>query len=91
MKLQNINDGWLLFYAMILCSLTVSDKSEPCPSVYLNSVMFHKHHQTSLKATANSTEETVGHPLSILFCLLGLTPFKKVDSLSLDSALLLFL
>uniref|UniRef100_A0A6N2LJT6 RING-type domain-containing protein n=1 Tax=Salix viminalis TaxID=40686 RepID=A0A6N2LJT6_SALVM len=48
-------------------------------SVYLNSVMFHKHHQTSLKATANSTEETVGHPLSILFRLLGLTPFKKAE------------
>lgn len=59
--------------------LGIMDTIQLSISVYLNSVMFHKHHQTSLKATANSTEETVGHPLSILFCLLGLTPFKKAE------------
>ncbi|KAJ6395552.1 hypothetical protein OIU77_020741 [Salix suchowensis] len=59
--------------------LGIMDAIQLSISVYLNSVMFHKHHQTSLKATANSTEETVGHPLSILFRLLGLTPFKKAE------------
>ncbi|KAJ6365476.1 hypothetical protein OIU76_030284 [Salix suchowensis] len=59
--------------------LGIMDVIQLSISVYLNSVMFHKHHQTSLKATANSTEETVGHPLSILFRLLGLTPFKKAE------------
>ncbi|KAL3597627.1 hypothetical protein D5086_009264 [Populus alba] len=59
--------------------LGIMDTIQLSISVYLNSVMFHKHHRTSLKATANSTEETVGHPLSILFSLLGLTPFKKAE------------
>ncbi|KAG5248058.1 DNA repair protein [Salix suchowensis] len=59
--------------------LGIMDAIQLSISVYLNSVMFHKHHQTTLKATANSTEETVGHPLSILFRLLGLTPFKKAE------------
>lgn len=44
--------------------------------VYINSSMFHKSHQTSLKA--RSTDDTVVHPLPTLFHLLGLTPFKKV-------------
>ena len=47
-------------------------------SVYINSSMFHKYQQTSLKAASNSTEESVVHPLPNLFRLLGLTPFKKV-------------
>ncbi|XP_010535657.1 PREDICTED: putative SWI/SNF-related matrix-associated actin-dependent regulator of chromatin subfamily A member 3-like 2 isoform X2 [Tarenaya hassleriana] len=48
-------------------------------SVYINSSMFQKHHQTSLKTASNSTEETVVHPLPNLFRLLGLTPFKKAE------------
>ena len=47
-------------------------------SVYLNSFMFRKHHQTSLKAASNATEESVVHPLPNLFRLLGLIPSKKV-------------
>lgn len=46
--------------------------------VYINSSMFRKHHQTSLKAASNAAEESVVHPLPALFRLLGLTPFKKV-------------
>ncbi|XP_009796533.1 DNA repair protein RAD5A isoform X2 [Nicotiana tabacum] len=45
--------------------------------VYINSSMFHKSHQTSLKA--RSTDDTVVHPLPTLFHLLGLTPFKKAE------------
>ncbi|WRX32263.1 SNF2 [Theobroma cacao] len=48
-------------------------------SVYINSSMFHKYQQTSLKAASNSTEESVFHPLPNLFRLLGLTPFKKAE------------
>lgn len=48
-------------------------------SVYVNSSMFLKQKQTSLKAASNSTEETVVHPLPTLFQLLGLTPFKKAE------------
>lgn len=40
--------------------------------------MFDKHHQVSLKDAANSTDESVFHPLPTLFRLLGLNPFKKV-------------
>ena len=47
-------------------------------SVYLNSSMFRKHHQTSLKAASNAAEESVVHPLPNLFRLLGLIPSKKV-------------
>ncbi|CAI0398124.1 unnamed protein product [Linum tenue] len=46
-------------------------------SVYINSAMFHKFQQTSLKVASSTTEETVVHPLPNLFRLLGLTPFKK--------------
>ncbi|KAK7853707.1 dna repair protein rad5a [Quercus suber] len=48
-------------------------------SVYLNSSMFRKHHQTSLKAASNATEESVVHPLPNLFRLLGLIPSKKAE------------
>ncbi|XVF46843.1 hypothetical protein PTKIN_Ptkin03bG0060200 [Pterospermum kingtungense] len=48
-------------------------------SVYIDSSMFHKYQQTSLKAASNSTEESVVHPLPNLFRLLGLTPFKKAE------------
>ncbi|XP_021732829.1 DNA repair protein RAD5A-like [Chenopodium quinoa] len=48
-------------------------------SVYINSSMFQKHHQNSLKAAANSNEETVVHPLPNLFRLLGIAPFKKAE------------
>ncbi|KAA8550241.1 hypothetical protein F0562_001925 [Nyssa sinensis] len=46
-------------------------------SVYINSSMFHKSHQTSLKAASN--EESVVHPLPTLLRLLGLSPFKKAE------------
>lgn len=48
-------------------------------SVYINSSMFRKNHQTSLKAVTNSTDETVVHPLPTLFRLLALTPYKKAE------------
>ncbi|KAE8037511.1 hypothetical protein FH972_010097 [Carpinus fangiana] len=47
--------------------------------VYINSSMFRKHHQTSLKAASNAAEESVVHLLPALFRLLGLTPFKKAE------------
>ncbi|CAK7329279.1 unnamed protein product [Dovyalis caffra] len=59
--------------------LGIMDTIELSISVYLNSAMFRKHHQNSLKAAANSTEETIVHPLPNLFRLLGLTPFKKAE------------
>lgn len=48
-------------------------------SVFINSSMFRKTNQTSLKAVTNSTDETVVHPLPTLFRLLGLTPYKKAE------------
>ncbi|XP_040369585.1 DNA repair protein RAD5A-like [Rosa chinensis] len=54
-------------------------------SVYINSSMFLKQKQTSLKAASNSTEETVVHPIPTLFQfptlfqLLGPTPFQKAE------------
>ncbi|KAF3622071.1 hypothetical protein FXO38_31500 [Capsicum annuum] len=47
--------------------------------VYINSFMFRKSHQTSLKARNNPADDTVVHPLPTLFHLLGLTPFKKAE------------
>ncbi|GLU19251.1 hypothetical protein SLE2022_355120 [Rubroshorea leprosula] len=47
--------------------------------VYINSSMFHKHHQASLKAASDATEESTVHPLPSLFRLLGLTPFKRAE------------
>ncbi|BAT92035.1 hypothetical protein LR48_Vigan05g172700 [Vigna angularis] len=48
-------------------------------SVFINSSMFAKHHQVSLKDAANSTDESVFHPLPTLFRLLGLNPFKEAE------------
>ncbi|XP_027929635.1 DNA repair protein RAD5A isoform X1 [Vigna unguiculata] len=48
-------------------------------SVFINSSMFGKHHQVSLKDATNSTDESVFHPLPTLFRLLGLNPFKKAE------------
>ncbi|XP_020552343.1 putative SWI/SNF-related matrix-associated actin-dependent regulator of chromatin subfamily A member 3-like 2 isoform X4 [Sesamum indicum] len=48
-------------------------------SVYINSSMFQKSHRTSLKASSNSAEESIVHPLPTLFKLLGLVPFKKAE------------
>ncbi|GLT82070.1 hypothetical protein SLE2022_004830 [Rubroshorea leprosula] len=48
-------------------------------SVYVNSSMFHKQHQASLKAASDATAELTVHPLPSLFRLLGLTPFKKAE------------
>ncbi|KAJ6808547.1 putative SWI/SNF-related matrix-associated actin-dependent regulator of chromatin subfamily A member 3-like 2 isoform X1 [Iris pallida] len=49
--------------------------------VYINSSMFQKHHQTSMKPTSSSLEVSTLHPLPTLFRLLGLTPFKKASFL----------
>ncbi|KAL3530434.1 hypothetical protein ACH5RR_009756 [Cinchona calisaya] len=51
-------------------------------SVYINSSMFQKSHQTSLKAASN--DESITHPLPTLFQLLGLTPFKKAEFTPVD-------
>ncbi|XP_059659342.1 DNA repair protein RAD5A isoform X2 [Cornus florida] len=48
-------------------------------SVYINSSMFRKSHQTSLKAASTSVDESIIHPLPTLFRLLGITPFKKAE------------
>lgn len=47
--------------------------------VHINSSMFRKSHQTSLKARSNPADDTVVHPLPTLFHLLGLIPFKKAE------------
>ncbi|KAB1227332.1 putative SWI/SNF-related matrix-associated actin-dependent regulator of chromatin subfamily A member 3-like 2 [Morella rubra] len=47
--------------------------------IYINSSMFRKHHQTSLKAASEAAEGSVFHPLPTLFRLLGLTPFKQAE------------
>ncbi|KAE9600570.1 putative DNA helicase chromatin remodeling SNF2 family [Lupinus albus] len=48
-------------------------------SVFINRSLFGQHHQVSLKDATNSTDESVFHPLPILFRLLGLNPFKKAE------------
>ncbi|KAI3823284.1 hypothetical protein L1987_04718 [Smallanthus sonchifolius] len=48
-------------------------------SVYINSSILHKSHQTSLKVPNTSVDETSIHPLPTLFRLLGLVPFKKAE------------
>ncbi|KAJ0941256.1 putative DNA helicase chromatin remodeling SNF2 family [Helianthus annuus] len=48
-------------------------------SVYINSSILHKSHQTSFKVPNSSTDETSIHPLPTLFRLLGLVPFKKAE------------
>lgn len=80
---------WIYIYIFIMLYLvgvyTVVDEFTYClqSSVYINSSMFHKHSQTSLKAASNA-EESVVHPLPNLFRLLGLIPFKKVIILLFD-------
>ncbi|KAI3679441.1 hypothetical protein L2E82_51352 [Cichorium intybus] len=48
-------------------------------SVYINSSMLQKTHQTSVKVPTNSIDETSIQPLPTLFRLLGLVPFKKAE------------
>ncbi|KAI3716560.1 hypothetical protein L1987_67522 [Smallanthus sonchifolius] len=48
-------------------------------SVYINSSILHKSHQTSLKVPNASVDETSIHPLPTLFRLLGLVPFNKAE------------
>ncbi|XP_077235884.1 DNA/RNA helicase protein isoform X2 [Tasmannia lanceolata] len=48
-------------------------------SIYINSSMFRKHYQTSLKSVRNSTEDSAVLPLPTLFRLLGRDPFKKAE------------
>lgn len=48
-------------------------------SIYINSSMFQKSQQMPLKASSNSTEASIVHPLPTLFKLLGLIPFKKAE------------
>lgn len=47
--------------------------------VYINSRMFRKCEQISLKVASNSVDESLVHPIPTLFRLLGLTPFKKAE------------
>ncbi|OWM68962.1 DNA repair protein RAD5A isoform X2 [Punica granatum] len=60
-------------------TLSIMDTVLLSLSVYINSSMFCKQHHTSLKATLNSADESVVHPLPNLFRLLGLTPFKRAE------------
>ncbi|XP_023768797.2 DNA repair protein RAD5A [Lactuca sativa] len=48
-------------------------------SVYINSSILHKSHQTSVKVPTSSVDETSIQPLPTLFRLLGLVPFKKAE------------
>ncbi|KAI3523337.1 hypothetical protein L1887_01398 [Cichorium endivia] len=48
-------------------------------SVYINSSMLQKTHQTSVKVPTSSIDETSIQPLPTLFRLLGLVPFKKAE------------
>lgn len=50
----------------------------PC-CIYINSLMFHKHHQPFINPTSTATEACTVHPLPTLFRLLGLELFKKVN------------
>lgn len=59
--------------------LSIMDTVHLSVSIYINSLMFSKHHQTSLKPTSSTTEASTVHPLLILFRLLGLEPFKRAD------------
>ncbi|XP_074312449.1 DNA repair protein RAD5A [Silene latifolia] len=60
-------------------SLSIMDTIALNVSVYINSSMFRKHRQNSLKATTNGNDESVIHPLPTLFKLLGITPFRKAQ------------
>ncbi|PON53378.1 Cdk-activating kinase assembly factor [Parasponia andersonii] len=59
--------------------LSIMDTVDLSISVYINSSMFDKQHDTSLKAASSSTEESVVHPVPTLFRLLGLTPVMKAE------------
>ncbi|XP_027340515.1 DNA repair protein RAD5A isoform X1 [Abrus precatorius] len=59
--------------------LGIMDSITLSVSVFINSSVFGKHHQVSLKDATNSTDESVFHPLPTLFRLLGLNPFKKAE------------
>uniref|UniRef100_A0A803QKU8 Uncharacterized protein n=1 Tax=Cannabis sativa TaxID=3483 RepID=A0A803QKU8_CANSA len=59
--------------------LCIMDTIHLSISVYIDSSMFHKQHDTSLKAASSSADESVVHPLPTLFHLLGLAPFKKAE------------
>lgn len=48
-------------------------------SVFIDSSLFRKNQQTSLKAASSSMDESVIHPLPTLFRLLRLTPFKEAQ------------
>ncbi|KAJ0976783.1 hypothetical protein J5N97_012257 [Dioscorea zingiberensis] len=48
-------------------------------SVYINSLVLRKQHQTLSRLNCLATEGPTVHPLSTLFRLLGLTPFKKAQ------------
>ncbi|KAL9225619.1 hypothetical protein vseg_001521 [Gypsophila vaccaria] len=60
-------------------NLSIMDTIALNVSVYINSSMFRKHHQNSLKAATNGNDESVIHPLPTLFKLLGIAPFKKAQ------------
>ncbi|KAD5508657.1 hypothetical protein R6Q59_030705 [Mikania micrantha] len=60
-------------------NLGVMDTINLSVSVYINSSILHKSHQTSLKVPNTTTDETSIHPLPTLFRLLGLVPFKKAE------------
>ncbi|KAK4492241.1 hypothetical protein RD792_003042 [Penstemon davidsonii] len=59
--------------------LGIMDSVELAISIYINSSMFRKSHQTSLKAASNSAEESIVNPFPTMFKLLGLVPFKKAE------------
>lgn len=58
--------------------LSIMDTILLSVSVYIKSSMFRKCHQTSFKAISSGADEST-HPLSALFKLLGLTPYKKAE------------
>ncbi|KAK9072647.1 hypothetical protein SSX86_009082 [Deinandra increscens subsp. villosa] len=60
-------------------NLGLMDSINLSVSVYINSSVLHKSHQTSLKVPNTSVDETSIHPLPTLFRLLGLVPFKKAE------------
>nr|XP_043629228.1 DNA repair protein RAD5A isoform X2 [Erigeron canadensis] len=60
-------------------NLGLMDTIKLSVSVYINSSILHKSHQTSLKVPTSSNDETSIHTLPTLFRLLGLVPFKKAE------------
>ncbi|CAA6663709.1 unnamed protein product [Spirodela intermedia] len=59
--------------------LSIMDTLLLSVSVYINIRLFGKHHQTPLKSSLSATEGMTIHPLSTLFKLIGLEPFKKAE------------